>query len=122
MLEIAFFIISPLIALILLFWFKTNLVVVYGKMFRLNKFLAINKYEASLQKNPNLTYQLFIATNFDGFFYRLISCTVCLATWLSIIFTSIICIKFKNYNILYLIPFNTITGLSEYLIIKKILW
>jgi hypothetical protein len=118
---LSFLIISPLIAVCLLFWYKTDFVLEYGKLFRLNKFLGIDKYYEKKKFNLDLTYYLFVATSYKGFFIRLISCPICLTTWLSIIFTTIFYLTCWNYKLFFMIPLNIILGLTYYLIIKKIL-
>lgn len=121
MLEISFAIISPLTSLLLLFWFKTDFVLEYGKIFRMRKILAIDRYEKSLQFNPNLTYQLFVATNYNRRFHRLINCTVCLATWLVIISTSVASYIIGEYLLLLTIPLSTVAALAVYYTIKKLI-
>lgn len=121
MLLISFSIIIPIICLLLLFWHKTNFFTTYGKLFGLTKLLKIDLYEEKRLRNLDLTYPLFLATNYTGFFIRLISCIVCLATWLSIIFSFIFYLIFLDINILLLIPLNTLFGLVFYLKIKKLI-
>jgi hypothetical protein len=121
MLLISFAIISPLICLLLLFWHKTNFFTIYGKIFGLTKFLKIDLYEEKKLRNLDLTYPLFLATSYTGFFIRLISCVVCLTTWLSIIFSFIFYLIFLDIYILLLIPLNTLLGLVFYLKIKKLI-
>lgn len=121
MLEISIAIVAPIVALGLTFWFKTDFVLEYGKIFGLRKPLAIDSYEKALEFNPKLTYQLFVATNYNRFFHRLVNCTVCLATWLSILSTSVISVVFGQYLLLCTIPLSTVLGIVAYLIIKRLL-
>lgn len=121
MLLISFTIISPLICLLLLFWHKTNFFITYGKLFGLSKILKLNLYEEKKLRNLDLTYPIFLATTYSGFFIRLISCIVCISTWLSIIFSFIFYLIFLDINILLLIPLNTLLGLVLYLKIKKMI-
>lgn len=121
MLEISLAIISPLTSLLLLFWFKTDFVLEYGKVLGMRKILAIDRYEKALQFNPNLTYQIFVSTNYNSFFHRLINCTVCLATWIAIFSTCAAGFIIKDYLLLLTIPLSTITGLAIFLTIKKLI-
>jgi hypothetical protein len=121
MFEIPVFIVSPFVALMLVFWFKTDFVLEYGKILGLRKPLAIDSYEKALEFNPKLTYQLFVATNYNRFLHRLVNCTVCLATWLSILSTSAISAVFGQYLLLCTIPLSTVLGIVAYLTIKRLL-
>ena len=117
---LSFLIISPIIAVILLFWYETDFVLEYGKLFRLNKFLGIDKYYEKKKFNLEMTYFLFVVTTYKGFFIRLISCEICFSTWLSIIITGIFSLLSHDYTLLFMIPLNIILSLTYYLIIKKI--
>lgn len=115
---LSFLVISPIIAAILLFWYETDFVLEYGKLFRLNKFLGIDKYYEKKNFNLEMTYFLFVITTYKGFFIRLISCEICLSTWLSIIITGIFSLVSKDYSLLFMIPLNIILGLTYYFILK----
>lgn len=121
MFEISILLIAPFVGLMLLFWFKTDFVLEYGRLLGFKKVLAIDLYEKALDLNPNLTYQLFIAINYNRFFHRLINCPICLAVWLSILFTGAFAIFSGQYLILCTIPLSTILGIVIYLTIKKLL-
>lgn len=121
MLEICLTIISPFVSLVLLFWFKTDFVLEYGRVLGLRKLLAIDRYENSLQYNPKLTYQLFIATNYNKFFHKLINCPVCLATWVSILSTGLVAFISGEYLIVLTIPLSINVGTIIYLLIKKLI-
>lgn len=121
MIEISLSVVSPFVAMLLLFWFKTEFVPEYGKILGFKKLLAIDKYESSREYNPNLTYQTFIAMNYSRFFHRLINCTVCLGTWLSIVATGILSFVSGEYLFLTMIPLNAIVGILIYLLIRKLI-
>lgn len=118
--EELFLIKAPIVCLILLFWYKTNFIWVYGKLFGLSRILAIDKFEGKKMFNPDLTYQVFIATTYRGFVARLLSCTICLATWLSI-FVCIgdIALTDNLLNSALAVPANSIFGVIYFFIIKK---
>jgi len=113
--------ISPLVALILLFWHKTNFFITYGKLFGLKKILKIDLFEQKKLSNLDLTYPQFLGITFNGFFIRLLSCIVCISTWLTIISSIILYLEYRDVIILYLIPLNILLGLLIYLKIKKLL-
>lgn len=117
----SFFIISPLIALILLFWYKTDFVLVYGKLFGLNNFLKITDYEISKKTNLDLKYYVFLAMRYKNFFVKLITCQICLSTWLSIVFTGAFCVFHSNFYYFLFVPFNIILGNLTYNLINKTL-
>ena len=121
MLEISISLVCPIIGLLLLFWYKTEFVPEYGRLLGLRKLLAIEKYEKAREFNPNLSYQMFVATNYNRFLHRLINCTVCLGTWLSIFSTGLVAVFLGEYLYLTMIPFNTLGGISLYLLIKKLI-
>lgn len=122
MIEFLLLIKAPFICIVLLFWYKTNFVWVYGKIIGLSKILAIDKFEEKKTYNPDLTYQVFIATTYRGFVPRLLSCTVCLATWLSILVSGIETILTSDWSIaMLMIPGNAIFGIIYFFTIKKIM-
>ena len=121
MIDIPVFLVSPFVALALVFWFKTDFVLEYGKMFGLRRILAIDSFEKALEFNPKLTYQLFVAMNYNRFFHRLVNCPVCLATWVSILSTASISLVSGEYLLLCTIPLSTVLGVVTYLVIKRLL-
>lgn len=121
MLEISLAVIAPFVALCLVFWFKTDFVLEYGKVFGLRRLFAIDSFEKALEFNPKLTYQLFVATNYNRFFHRLVNCPVCLATWVSILSTTIVSLVSREYLFFCTIPLTTLVGVIAFLVIKKLL-
>lgn len=108
------------VTLLLLFWFKTNFVIVYGQLFGLNKLLKLDLYRDKKNMNVNLTYSQFLAITFNNFFVRLLSCIVCLSTWFSIILSVIFYIIFSDKITLISIPIYSVFSVFFYLnIIKK---
>ncbi len=114
-------IISPFVSLLLLFWHKTNFFTTYGKIFGLKKILKIDLYEEKKLLNLDLTYPQFLGITYNGFFIRLLSCIVCISTWLIIVSSFILYLIFSDIIIFFLIPINTLLGLFIYLKIKKLL-
>lgn len=82
------------IATILIIWFKSDVIIEYGKLLGLSKFLKIEEFEKKKDtEDLTLTYITFLRMTYNGhpikrFFIRLITCVWCLTLWLSI-FTGI---------------------------------
>ena len=99
-------IVGPFVSLLLLFWHKTNFFTTYGKLFGLKKILKIDLFEQKKLSNLDLTYPQFLGITFNGFFIRLLSCIVCISTWLTIIPSIILYLEYRDVITLYLIPLN----------------
>jgi hypothetical protein len=72
--------------LLLLVWFKTDAFIVYSKLFRVNKlFNTINEWEIYKNtKDCSVGYHQFLRIRYpDNFWYKLITCPICLCIWLS---------------------------------------
>lgn len=85
----------------LFIWFKTEAFIEYFKYIPiLNKFLKIKEYYNYQFNGGELSYPLFLQTNNNNFFTRLISCPYCLNFWLNLVTLSILnnkLIFFVNY-------------------------
>ena len=66
-------------------WFRTNSWLEYTRLFRLNYLSKYKKYDEEYKKDVSLEYLHFLRRDYDSFLIRLITCPVCLATWLGII-------------------------------------
>jgi hypothetical protein len=92
-------------AFILLVWFKTDALYEYlTNIPVLNNLFKIDKYKEFRSKYPDVKYPIFLNIEYNSFFTRLISCPICLNTWLSI-FTLIF---IKTYSIIFLIFFGSL--------------
>jgi len=70
---------------ILLVWFKTDAFFEYfNKIPLLNKIFKFKEYLELKMKYPNINYPIFLNMEYNSFFTRLISCPICLNTWLCI--------------------------------------
>lgn len=73
------------IAMLLVIWFKTDAFVEYVRLFGLSKRFELVEFEKLKSGDPSFTYVDFIVNYWsDNFFTRLITCPICLATWLGI--------------------------------------
>lgn len=92
-------------AFILLIWFKTDALFEYTvNIPLLNKLLKIDKYKDFKFKYPDVKYPVFLNIEYNSFFTRLISCPICLNTWLTILSLFFI----KTYSIIFLIFFASL--------------
>lgn len=110
------FLISCLVAAVLLVWFHSDAFIDYASFFHGNRFFYIDDYKEHRNRDPLLDWITYLQINHDGFFIRLITCQLCLSFWL----TLIICGFSHN---LILLPACYILGLVIYkLTIKLLEW
>ena len=69
--------ISLAITFILIAWFETNVVVEYARVFG----ASLEGYKKS--EEMGLSFVDWLSIKYDNFLVRLITCPICLATWLS---------------------------------------
>ena len=74
---------SCFITTVFVLWFNTNMMVEYGRLFKLNKILLLEDYNNYIYENLDGNYISFLATRGDSFFLRLITCPFCLGVWYS---------------------------------------
>ena len=92
-----------LVSFVLLVWLQTNAFYEYAKLFGFKKLFKIKDY-SDFSKGPeelglgletaqvtSLTYLEYLKAECDNFFVRLITCPICLGTWLNIIICLLIC-------------------------------
>jgi hypothetical protein len=70
-------------SLILLCWFNTDAFIEYFKYIPSDKF-KIKAYLTAKSSDVTLTYHMYLLLNHYNFFVKLITCPICLNTWLSI--------------------------------------
>lgn len=66
-------------------WFQTDVLVDYGRAFRLTKALMIDQWEEWRESRPRDSYLTFLSLKRRGFFTKLLSCELCLGFWLSLV-------------------------------------
>ena len=110
------FILSSLIATILLAWFNSDFIVEYGKLFGMSKLLKLRDYRMKKLEHggPTPTYPQFLRMTYDNFFVKLISCPICLSIWFSVA----LCLFYQLYGF---IPVICIMSLMLYGICRKLL-
>lgn len=100
----------------LIIWFNTEAFVEYFRYIPiLNKKFYIKMYLATKDKMIDLKYLDFIVMEKNCFFTRLISCPLCLNTWLNIF-----CLPFYSKFIYFFINFIiSITAYYAIILLKK---
>lgn len=106
--------ISSIIALHLLIWFRTDAYLEYCRLLKLNFISDYKGFDREYSQDVSLTYHIFLRRYHNNFFIRLITCPICLAVWLAIIYTII----FSTFNIL---PYIILLGIFIYAIIDRLL-
>lgn len=91
-----------LILFINIVWFETEALVEYIKLFRLNWFKVTN-YLIAKESNFELTYHSYLLQYHKNFFTKLITCPICLTTWLSIIFSLLFTKSILNFSIIFVL-------------------
>ena len=67
-------------------WFNTNAFVEYCSILFLDKIFKIDEYlEFTVSNNAPLHYTNFLKIQYDNFPVRLITCPICLNTWIGLI-------------------------------------
>ena len=80
-----------IISIILLFQFRTEWWLEYCKLLTLNEFSFYRDYELKKLNDVTLEYLEYLKQYHNCFFVKLITCPICLTTWLSIIAGIITC-------------------------------
>jgi hypothetical protein len=102
-----------LITLILLIFFRTDAWIEYCRLFHLNIISFYKDFDIKYKEDVSLTYITYLRRYHDCFFVRLITCPICLAVWLGIIFSLFTSITF--------LPLYIIGGLLLFTIIDRLL-
>jgi len=102
-----------LISILLLIWFRTDFLIEYCRLFHLNRIAFYKDFDAKYKEDVSLTYITYLRRYHDCFFVRLITCPICLAVWLGIIFSLFTSITF--------LPLYIIGGLLIFTIIDRLL-
>jgi hypothetical protein len=104
---------SFLVSMTMIVWFLTDAFVEYTKLFRMGWLVWIPLYEQQKEDDPTLTYVQFLRINFHSFFVRLITCPVCVSTWLSIILSLV-------FGVVYWFPTIMMLSLILYYAYKNL--
>lgn len=80
------FFFAPVVAMLLLCWFKKNTFPEYVQLFGLGRWFYITEFRISSENDPQLTYPKFLINYWDNWLTRLLICPVCLSVWFSAVF------------------------------------
>ena len=83
-------------------WFETEALVEYVKLFKLNWF-KITEYLIAKESNFELTYHSYLSQHHRNFFTKLITCPICLTTWLSIISSLLFTESILDFSIIFVL-------------------
>jgi len=98
-----------LVSFALLVWLQTEAFYEYAKLFGFKKLFKIKEYSDFLEGPEKLglgleivsasllSYLGYLKAEHDNFFVRLISCPICLGTWLNLL----ICIALKDFSFFF---------------------
>ena len=99
-----------LISFILLVWLKTDAFYEYCKIFGFKKLFKIEEYSVfaegpekflglglETKTGTDLSYLEYLRVEYDSFLMRLLSCPICLGTWLNII----LCLALKDFSFFF---------------------
>lgn len=74
------------LAFIVVVWFETNAFEEYAKLFKFDRLSqSFRSYQIIKNQGSPLTYLEYLMQFYDTFFVRLITCEICLITWLGTI-------------------------------------
>ena len=102
--------------IILVVFFDTDAFIEYCKLSRqLTKLFKIDDFQEKYTSNFELTYHIYLRQYHSNFFTKLITCPICLNTWISIISAIII------GNVLTSFCFIMFFSLFLYYLLKKLM-
>ncbi len=83
-------ILSSLIALTLLVWFKSDAVVEWGYLLGLSKFLMVDEFYKMKMEEAYLfiNYPTFLKIKYHNFIVNMLACPLCMSVWLSLFLCS----------------------------------
>lgn len=103
-----------LIVVLLIIWFRTDAYIEYCRIFKLNFISCYKDYDLKKYNDVSIEYHAYLRQYHNCFFVRLITCPICLTTWMGIIVGSLMC------NV-WCIPLVILCSLTIYLLIDKLL-
>ena len=97
----------------LIIWFKTDAFLEYMKLMRVHRWFFIDDFENKKSEDFELTYHLYLRQYRNCFLSRLVTCPICLTTWMFIVL--IVFDTFSNFSL------NVIVTLSLYYLFSKLM-
>lgn len=99
---------------LLIIWFKTDAFIEYAKVVRIQRWLFIDDFEKKRAEDFELTYHLYLRQHRNCFLSRLVTCPICLTSWMFLI----IFITGETFSSFSL---NVIVTLSLYYLFSKLM-
>ena len=82
--------------LLLIIWFRTDVIVEYSKIFKISKWLTVDDFEEKKKNDFELTYHSYLRQYHNNFCIRLVTCPICISCWL--LLPSLILYGIENYS------------------------
>lgn len=70
---------------VLIVWFKTDALIEYAKLIRVGKWIYVDDFEKKRAEDFELTYLTYLRQHRNCFFTRLITCPICVTSWMFLI-------------------------------------
>lgn len=106
------------LSVFLVIWFETEAFVEYCQLFKIERIFKLDEY--ALVKTADYSYQDFLVEYHNNFFSRLITCPICVSTWVGLVL-SIPLIGFGWIFALLACPIVIFFGLFFYFLIKMVM-
>jgi len=78
-------VLSCIVSLIMLIWFRSDAFVEWMKLFGLGKLIKYQEYLDAKLDNFAITYPLFLKLKYRWFIFKIIGCRLCSCVWLSVL-------------------------------------
>jgi len=92
--------------------FKTEAIVEYSKLFRIDKLLKVDKYLIYKNTNPDMDFMTFLLIKYPNFITKLMSCPFCINFWI------VLALSILMNSIIYL-PMVYILSIVVYIILER---
>ena len=101
-------------SLIQLIWFKTEAFIEYAKLLKLTSYFGLDEFLKIKETDPFFDYHTFLLEYKNSFLVRLITCPICVSTWIGLI-SGLITLNASYF------PIVGVLGLMLYLTVSKLL-
>lgn len=92
--------------------FKTEAIVEYSRLFRLDKLLKVDKYLIYKNSNVDIDFTTFLLIKYPNFITKLISCPFCINFWIVLVLSILM-------NTIIYLPVVYIISIVVYLILER---
>jgi hypothetical protein len=111
------------VVFILIMWYEGDVTDILSRSKLLHRLFNRDEYDHHKQNiDVMATYPEFLNHTYPGFFTKLISCSLCLTFWLTLISQGgLYFLTGMSMNVIFMLPISYIVTLASYLSIKKLL-